>query len=196
MANEKMEVYTGDSVNLGKISDIGGFNTVGEYIARLNRMDPTTSAKGDPMLLAYFEILEGPYEGEEIRFQFWLGARKDKETGRIFAPGVSEIKQSCAMIGQSLGDIDFKLDAAAAGRIFGAQFINKRVRVKVLPDPDRKDKDGNKVEGKWIDGKWLGPVRPKILGLLGVGVAGTTAAAVNAAQAAAAAEKSPLSGIV
>lgn len=193
MPSDRMEVYKPESVNLGEISEFGGFNTVGEYIGRLNRMDPTTSAKGDPMLVVNFEILEGPYEGEEIRFQFWLGARKDKESGRIFAPGVSEFKQACAMIGQPLGDIEFKLDAAAAGRVFGAQFINKRVRIKVLPDPDRKDKDGNKVEGKWIDGKWQGPVRPKILGLAGGASQGISPAAVNAAQAAG---ESPLRGIV
>jgi hypothetical protein len=191
MPNPNMEVYKPESVNLGEISEFGGFNTVGEYIGRLNRMDPTTSAKGDPMLVAFFEILEGPYEGEEIRFQFWLGARKDKDSGRIFAPGVSEFKQACSMIGQPLGDIDFKLDAAAAGRIFGAQFISKRVRIKVLPDPDRKDKDGQKVEGKWIDGKWQGPVRPKILGLASGAPSGLSPAASNAMQS-----ESPLKGIV
>ena len=190
MANEKMEVYAPESINLKDISDIGGFNTVGEYIGRLNRMDPTTSAAGEPMLVAFFEILEGPHEGEEIRFQFWLGARKDKETNRIFAPGISEFKQACSMIGQGLGNIDFKLDAAAAGRIFGAQFINKRVRIKVLPDPDRKDKTtGQKIEGIWKDGKWYGPVKQKILGLA-TGM-GSGAASTPSAEA-----ESPLKGIV
>lgn len=191
MANPNMEVYKPESLNLGEISEFGGFNTVGEYVGRLNRMDPTVSAKGDPMLVVHFEILEGPYEGEEIRFNFWLGARKDKESGRIFAPGVSEFKQACTMIGQPLGDIDFKLDAAAAGRVFGAQFINKRVRIKVLPDPDRKDAAGSKVEGKWIDGKWQGPVKPKILGLVG-----GNAAMANAAQTVGSPAESPLKGIV
>ena len=190
MARE-MEVYTGESVNLGEISMGGGFNTVGEYVARLNRMDPVASAAGEPMLLAYFEILEGPHEGDEIRFQFWLGARKDKESGRIFAPGVSEFKQACAMIGAPLGDIDFKLDAASAGRIFGALFITKKVRIKVLPDPDRKDKDKKPIEGKWIDGKWEGPVKPKILGL-----ASGMAPSVNAGSAPATEAVSPLRGIV
>jgi hypothetical protein len=190
MASEKMEVYKPESINLGEISEFGGFNTCGEYVARLNRMDPVSSAAGEPMLLAFFEILEGQYEGEEIRFQFWLGARKDKESGRIFAPGISEFKQACAMIGQGLGDIDFKLDAAAAGRIFGAQFINKRVRIKVLPDPDRKDKDKNPIPGKWVDGKWQGPVKQKILGLA------TGMTPVSGNNAAAAPAESPLKGIV
>lgn len=192
MASDRMEVYKPESVNLGEISELGGFNKTGEYIARLNRMDPTTSSKGDPMLVAYFEVLEGAHEGEEIRFNFWLGARKDKQTGRIFAPGVSEIKQACQMIGQPLGDIDFKLEAQSAGRIFGAMFINKRVRIKVLPDTERKDRDGVKVEGKWNpNGEWEGPTRPKILGLATANpvVPGVVAAAPTP-------EKSPLHGIV
>ena len=199
MPSDRMEPYQGDSVNLGEIAELGGFNKVGEYVARLIRMDPTKSSKGDQMLVAYFEILEGKYEAEEIRFNFWLGARKDKITGRIFAPGVSEIKQAAAAIGSPLGDGEFKLDAAAAGRIFGQLFVQKRVRIKVLPDTDRKDSSGNKVEGKWVDNQWQGPTRPKILGRAD-GQTGT-GVPLNAPQTGGPGEqaqepRSPLQGIV
>jgi hypothetical protein len=188
-----MEPYQGDSVNLGEIAELGGFNKVGEYVARLNRMDPTKSRKGEPMLVVYFEILEGQYEGEEIRFNFWLGARKDKQTGRIFAPGVSEFKHACAAINSPLGDVEFKLDAQAAGRLFGQLFINKRVRIKVLPDEGRTDAEGNPVPGKWSDGKWVGPTQPKLLGLAGPGGPGMTPATIGPAPEA---PVSPLKGIV
>ena len=198
--SDDFEVYKPESVNLGEIADLGGFNAVGEYTGRLNRLDPTTSSKGDPMLVAYFEVLEGPHAGEEIRFNYWLGARKNKKTSRIFAPGVSEIKQACAMIGSKLNEnMDFRLDANFAGQLFNKVFGGKRVRIKVLPDPERKDRDGNKVEGKWSPtGQWEGPTRPKILGLATSGVAANTPVntPVNQPAAQEGEPVSPLRGIV
>ena len=197
MPNPNKEPYKGESLNLGEISEFGGFNTVGEYVARLNRMDPTTSAKGDPMLLAYFEILEGPFEGEEIRFQFWLGARKDKETGRIFAPGVSEFKQACSMIGQSLGNVDFKLDANTC-RTHLRCAVHQQARAHQSAARHRAQRQGRQ-EGR-------GPVGRRRSGKVrcvrrssgspsgaAFNPAGMNAAAANAAQAE---QKSPLSGIV
>lgn len=185
----KMEIYTDPSVKLSLVSEIGGFAQVGEYIARLSRLDPTTSKKGDPMLNAHFEVLEGPHEGEEIRFNFWLGARKDKKSGRIFAPGVAEIRSACAAAGTPISSEDFKLEAVSAGRIFGAALYGKKVRIKILPDTDRKDAEGNKVEGKWEGGKWEGPTRPKLLGLATPGQPAATGIAADVPS-------NPLSGIV
>jgi hypothetical protein len=175
---EPMEIYDGETVKLTDVSDGGSSQPVGEYVCRLARIDPTKSKNGEPMVNAWFDILEGDHEGEEIRFFFWLGARKDRKTGRVFAPGIAEIRAACASIGKPLApDMDFPRDATKAAKLFGTPFYGTRVKIRVLNDV-RKDKEtGEEVKG----------TRPKIMGL----ASGATPAAVAAGNTA-----SPLAGIV
>jgi hypothetical protein len=175
-----LQNYTEEYLDFDHVSEGGGgLPDVGEYICRLSKLDPTTSKKGDPMVNASFDVLEGKFEGHTIKFYFWLGAKLDPKTRRVFAPGAAQIKQSLAAIGAPL-DAEtlkrFPRDANKAAKLFGTPFYNKRVRIRVLnKDENRKNPDTGIKEKQTV----------KVAAIVGLATAaagspeGTQAAAEN-----------------
>ena len=137
-----MDNYEGEYLDFDQVSEGGGgLPKVGEYVCRLSKLDPTTSKKGDPMVNATFDVIEGDLEGHTIKFYFWLGAKVDAKTKRVFAPGAAQIKQSLVAIGAPL-DAEtlkrFPRDATKAAKLFGTPFYNKRVKIRVLNDTEKR----------------------------------------------------------
>lgn len=61
----------------------GNFEEVpeGEYEVEVNKMELTTSKKGDPMLTIWFKIVEGDYEGQLIFYNGVMQPQNEKAFG-------------------------------------------------------------------------------------------------------------------
>ena len=141
-----MNDYNEEFLDFDNVSEGGGgLPDIGEYVCRLSKIDPTTSRNGDPMVNATFDILEGKLEGNTIPFYFWLGAKVDAKTKRIFAPGAAQIKQSLAAIGAPLDSETLKRfprDATKAAKLFAGPFYQKRVKIRIINiEENRKNPD-------------------------------------------------------
>lgn len=62
---------------------LGDFEPIpdGQYEVAVEKMEMTTSKKGDPMLTIWFEILEGDYEGQRIFYNKVMQPQNDKAFG-------------------------------------------------------------------------------------------------------------------
>jgi len=152
MAENEMQNYNEEYLDFEHVSESSDpLPDVGEYVCRLSKLDPGQSRKGDPMVTAAFDVLEGQFEGHTIKFYFWLGAKIDPKTKRVFAPGAAEVKASLTAIGAPL-DAEtlkrFPRDATKVAKMFGHPFYGKRVRIRILNVTEkRKDQEtGEKVE--------------------------------------------------
>lgn len=176
MQYQNEEVKGLQAINIDEITDIGQTLPDGKYVARLsavNGKDPREPG-GAGTVEAIWDVLgEGPnasYEGMEIRIWYGLKVTRSGKNEKLYAAGISEIKQAFGAVGYTLpAGFAFPLNSVEAAKVYGAVLApNRFPRIEIALFGDKyTDAQGNVKEIQ----------RKKILGVPGASTAPVQAVA-------------------
>lgn len=149
MANEQLHTKL-QEIALTDITDIGSVVPAGQYVCKLTQVNPKP-ADGDKAgsVEAVYEILDGDFEGLEIRVYYSLSVVKSEKNGKIYAAGISDMKSACASVDRAFSpDFKMSLDPVKAGQAYVKQMTPTKVpRVVVaIWEDEYKDKDSGEMK--------------------------------------------------
>ena len=144
------------TVNIDEITSITERVPVGRYPAKLLSVEAKLSKNTKPMIVAVFEVTEGPLEGSEITI--WYSLFVSVKNGKKYAGGILDLKRTFAAIGTPLPsgfnmpcstehtpEDEALQNADKVRKLFVKNFANKVVDVAVVVDKDRKDQASDQV---------------------------------------------------
>ncbi len=158
-------------IRLDTISEMGSSVPPGRYKMRLSRVEAKDSTKGNPMVVAGFDVIDGTpaadkegktpdiesIKGLEASAFFSMYVGKSEKSGRIIAPGIMDFKSAAAAVGRPLADdAIFPGNAKDAARLIHDTFHPKNigeVEVVIYLEPDRNDATKTRSKVKII-GRW------------------------------------------
>ena len=165
-------------IDVDDVVGAGARLPIGRYAMKLIAVEPQESkANGKaPSIACRLEVLEGKHEGSDHMTWFTLTAMPPKKAGgKIFAPGVAEMKAAFAAVGKPLEPgMRFPLLNPAACAKLVAQRLGKARLDVLLLEEERVNKETSET---------ITSTRTKILGLAGSGSASVAPAAPAAAAA-------------
>lgn len=121
-------------IGLNEITDIGVSVPVGQYVCRLSQINPKPGDENKSAAVeTVFDILEGDYEGMEIRIYYTLSVTRSEKNGKIYAPGISDAKAAAAAVERPFpADYRFKTDPVEAAKAIGERLHPTKVARLVI----------------------------------------------------------------
>lgn len=116
----------------------------GEYVVRLKNVELGTTQKGDPQLLATFEVQEGEHSAEEFTKRYFLGAVQGKRG--VSYPGIADFKNEVAAIG-AMSTTPKKFTTSEFRKLYATVFGKKKLFIMKTrrKDKTRTNEDGTPV---------------------------------------------------